>query len=85
MKPNAPVWFKDSPCSTPHADAQSAAVGDSLGVIVTVETRDGVEYANVLFPTYGAMFSGILVSDLEAYDPAAPKSLLGRLKAVFTG
>lgn len=85
MKPNDPVWFKDSPCSTDLADRQSAAIGLSVGVIVSLETIDGVEHANVLFPVYGAMFSGILLADLESYDPALPKSLFGRIKSVFTG
>jgi hypothetical protein len=85
MKINDPVWFKDSPCSNELADRQSAAVGDSLGVVVGIETRDGVEYANVLFATYGATFTGVLVADLEPMNPDAPKSLFGRVKAVFGG
>jgi hypothetical protein len=85
MKINDPVWIKASPCSSELVESQSLATGEDLGIVVNLETRDGVEYANVMFPVYGAMFTGIPVSDLEAFDPAAPKSLLGRLAAVFTG
>jgi hypothetical protein len=85
MNVNDPVWIKDAPCSSELVESQSIATGQNLGIVVNLETRDGVEYANVMFPVYGAMFTGVPVSDLESYDPSAPKSLLARMAAVFTG
>lgn len=65
MKINDPVRFKSANHTSELSANQASAVGSGIGVVVAVETRDGVEYANVLFAVYGAMFSGIPVADLQ--------------------
>ncbi len=82
---NDPVWIKDAPCSSDLVDRQSVAVGNSLGIVVSINDIDGRQFADVLFPVYGGMISGLPVEDLEPFTPEAPrtKGLLSRAWAAL--
>lgn len=88
---NVPVCFKKSGHTCDLSTNQANAVGDGVGVITSMETRDGIAHANVLFPVYGATFTGVPLADLTDLDaveiPApqveAPKK--GFLSRLFGG
>jgi hypothetical protein len=84
MRINTPVRFITSGHSTELSAAQAKAVGDGIGVVTALETRDGVGHADVLFAVYGGLFAGIPVADLEPLDKPAPRTLAGKLGALFT-
>lgn len=80
---NAPVRFRSTGHTGEVSANQAAAVGDGIGVITSLETRDGIEHANVLFAVYGATFTGVPMADLEPLDKPAPRTLGGKLGALF--
>lgn len=92
MAINKPVRFKKSGHTCEGSAKQAAAVGDGIGIITAMETRDGVGFANVHFAVYGATFTGIPLADLTDLEAeplpepqAAPEPKKGFLARLLGG
>lgn len=64
MQINIPVLFSPAPDADELTKIQAQAVGKGVGIVVASETRDGKAFCNVVFPVYGATFTGLRAEDL---------------------
>lgn len=86
MAINTPVRFKQSGHTSEGSANQAKAVGDGVGIITAMETRDGVPFANVHFAVYGATFTGVPLADLTDLESAPvpdPQPVAAPKKGLF--